>query len=179
MAKQPRDKVRCNRDFCDFDATDARGRKSCRTGPDGLVSTRLYQQNKYIQYPNNCLPVACAIRGSFPNPPAREEGVPGHAPGDPKRVICPRYMLVQCIPIGAKAPVHSAAPNREAKGVRPGASTEATHSQKGRRVPPDQSGNPPISYGTRYQIGMGHGNPPLTYLACGDPPRTYLSTADG
>jgi len=135
MAKQPRDKARCNRDLCDFDPPDAGGRKSCRTGPDGLVPTRLYQQNRYIQYPNNCLPVACAIRGSFPHPPAREEGVPGHAPGNPKGVLCPRYMLVQCISIGAKAPVHSAAPNREAKGVRRGASTEAAHSQKGRRGP--------------------------------------------
>ena len=44
---------------------------------------------------------------------------------------------------------------------------------------PDQSGHPPISYGTRYQIGMGRGNPSLTYLARGNPPRTYLSTADG
>jgi len=38
------------------------------------------------------------------------------APGDPKRVSYPKHMLVQCIPIRAKAPVNSVAPNCKAKG---------------------------------------------------------------
>ena len=77
--------------------------------------------------------MAHVVRVSFPHP-TREERVPGTAPGDPKRILHPKYVLVQYVPTKAKALTNCVAPNREGKGWVGAQAEEAAHSPKGNPI---------------------------------------------